>query len=403
MNEQTQATQSQLSSPIRRGVITLLTTVCFFPAISQASVSTDKDKGNARAIVDKQIHALMRKHAIPGMAIAITINGQAQYFNYGVIDKESKIPVSENTLFELGSVSKTLTASLATYAAATGQLSLDDHPSRFWPQLKGSALDRATLKHLGTYTAGGLPLQVPEEVTEDKVLSYFQQWQALAPAGTQREYSNPSIGLFGRLAALALKSDFANAMETQLFPHLGMHHSYIRVPASEMSQYAWGHNSQNQKVRVNPGVLDAEAYGVKSSSTDVLRFVALNIDSSILDTNTQTAIKATQIPYFKIGKMQQGLGWEQYAYPISLQGLLAGNSEKMIWDRNPAKEIHPSKLHYAGRLFNKTGSTGGFGNYVLFVPNAQFGLVMLANKNYPIPDRIKAAYAILEGLSSKAQ
>lgn len=399
MNEQIQATQKPISSPIRRGVITLLATACFFPAMSQAAVSTDKEKGNARAIVDKQIHALMRKHAIPGMAIAITINGQAQYFNYGVIDKESKIPVSENTLFELGSVSKTLTASLATYAAATGQLSLDDHPSRFWPQLKGSALDRATLKHLGTYTTGGLPLQVPDAVTEESVVSYFQHWQAPAPAGTQREYSNPSIGLLGRLAAVALKSDFADAMETQLFPRLGLLNSYIRIPASEMTRYAWGYNSQNQKVRVNPGVFDAEAYGVKSSSADVLRFLALNIDSSTLDTNTQTAVKATQIPYFKIGNMQQGLGWEQYAYPLSLQRLLAGNSEKMIWDRNPAQAIHPSKLHYAARLFNKTGSTGGFGNYVLFVPYAQFGLVMLANKNYPIPDRIKVAYAILEGLS----
>jgi len=44
-------------------------------------------------------------------------------------------PVTETTLFELGSVSKTFTATLGLYAQALGQLSLADHPSRFMPEL----------------------------------------------------------------------------------------------------------------------------------------------------------------------------------------------------------------------------------------------------------------------------
>jgi beta-lactamase class C len=46
-------------------------------------------------------------------------------------------------------------------------------------------------------------------------------------------------------------------------------------------------------------------------------------------------------------------------------------------------------------LFNKTGSTGGFGSYVLFVPEKKIGIVMLANRNHPIPARVRAGYAIL--------
>jgi beta-lactamase class C len=49
-------------------------------------------------------------------------------------------------------------------------------------------------------------------------------------------------------------------------------------------------------------------------------------------------------------------------------------------------------------LINKTGSTNGFASYVAFVPAQKLGIVMLANKNYPIAQRVTAAYQILTKL-----
>jgi len=372
-----------------------IASLCLVPLAGSAAT----DNPSLRAAVDKAIKPLMAQHDVPGMAVAVTVDGKTTFFSYGLASKEKNIPVSENTLFELGSISKTFTATLACYAQGQGKLSFDDHPSQYMPQLKGSAIDRATLLELGTYTAGGLPLQMPDEVNDDaQTLDYFRNWRPDAPPGTMRRYSNPSIGLFGHLAARALQSDFADAAETRLFPALGLKHTYIRVPAVAMQDYAWGYNSANKAVRVNPGVFDAEAYGVKSSAADMIRFVQANIDPSQLAAPFRQAVACTHTGYFRIGDTVQGLGWEQYRAPVSLAQLQDGNSEKMSRGLNEATRLQPPQTPPRGTLFNKTGATGGFGAYALFVPAQRVGIVMLANKNYPNAARVDAAHAILGAL-----
>jgi beta-lactamase class C len=381
----------------RRVAIALICGTCV-PLPGWAADNSEK----IRALVDAAIQPLMAEHDVPGMAVAVTIHGKAHFFNYGVASRDTQAPVNEATLFELGSISKTFTATLAAYARVQGKLSLADHPSQYMPQLKGYAIDKATLMHLGTYTAGGLPLQFPDEVSDDQMLNYYQQWKPDAAPGQQRQYSNPSIGLLGYITGIALHSDFSDAMENQLFPKLGMASSYIRVPDNAMASYAWGYDKANKPVRVNPGVLDAQAYGVKSTAADMIRYVQANITPSLLGVPVRRAVEGTHIGYFKAGALVQGLGWESYPYPVTLQHLQDGNSYDMILDANAAKPLAPRQNQGKHRLFNKTGSTNGFGSYVAFVPSKKIGIVLLANKSYPIPARIAAAHAILTQLEPLA-
>ena len=361
------------------------------------------DADVVRATVDRAIQPLIAQNDVPGMAVAVTVDGRAYFFNYGVASKQGHVPVTANTLFELGSVSKTLTATLGCYAQGLGKLSFDDHPGKYMPQLKGTAIDRTTVLELGTYTAGGLPLQFPDEVESDaQMIAYFRDWRPDAPPGTQRRYSNPSIGLFGHVTALALGADFADAIEGRLFPALGLTHSHIRMPAAAMGDYAWGYDKANQPVRVSPGPSDAEAYGVKSSAADMIRFVQANIDPGGLAEPMRRAVECTHVGRFRIGDTVQGLGWEQYRAPVSLPVLLAGNSTKMSGEPNPATRLEPPQAPLRGTVFNKTGATRGFGSYVLFVPDDRVGIVMLANKNYPIAARVQAAYTILKQLAPGA-
>lgn len=373
----------------------LLVFACLAPMAAHATEDTPR----VRTAVDAAILPLMSQHDIPGMAVGLILDGQPYVFTYGVASKEANVPVTEATLFEIGSVSKTFTATLAAYAQATGKLSLDDHPGKYLPQLKDRPIDRATLLHLGTYTAGGLPLQFPEGVTGDAAtMTYFRNWKPLAPPGTWREYSNASPGLLGLVTAKALNDDFATLMQSSVFRAFGMTESFIHVPDRKMADYAWGYR-KNSPTRVNKGPLDEEAYGVKTTVSDLIRFVQANIDPGSLEPSMRYAVEATQIGYFRSGPLVQGLGWEQYPYPVSREWLLGGNAKEMLFDPQPAYRL-TDQTASGQHFFNKTGSTGGFATYVAFVPAKKIGIVMLANRGYPIPDRVNAAWMILEQLAS---
>lgn len=352
------------------------------------------------ALVKATVEPVMQQQQIPGVAIAITVNGQPHYFNYGVASKENGKAVTENTLFEIGSVSKTFTATLAAYAQATGKLSLSDNASQVLPALRGSAFDSISVLQLGTYTAGGLPLQFPDEADhQGKMLGYFKQWKPTYAAGTHRQYSNPSLGLFGYLAAQSMGAPFDELMEKTLLPKLGLKHSYLRVPQDQMGLYAQGYNKDDKPVRVGPGALDSEAYGVKTSAVDLLRYVEANMNPASLEKPLQQAIASTHTGYYRIGEMTQGLGWEFYNYPVTRDTLLTGNSSQMAMEAHEVQPLNPPQPQRDTVLINKTGSTGGFGAYVAFIPAKDIGIVILANKNYPNPERIKIAHKILSALT----
>lgn len=350
--------------------------------------------------VQAAAQAVMKEQAIAGMAIAVTANGERHFYNFGVASRDSGQAVDRDTLFELGSISKTFNVTLAAYAQATGKLKLADSPARYLPELRGHALEHTSLLNLATHTAGGFPLQLPDNVRDNaQLMRYFKNWTPEYPAGTRRTYANPSIGLLGVISARQLGTSYRSALQDQLFPALGLYNSFVQVPGNRQSLYAQGYTRDNVPARVSPAVLADEAYGVKSSSDDMLRFVEANMGLGTLDTPLRQAIAATHIGYYQVGAMTQDLIWEQYAYPVALQTLLDGNASAMVLETHDVTPLQPPLAPQQAVWVNKTGSTNGFGAYVAFVPSQRLGIVILANKNYPNEARVKLAYQILGALS----
>lgn len=350
-------------------------------------------------IVNRAITPLMKEQAIPGMAVAVIYQGTPYYFTWGDADVAKKQPVTQQTLFELGSVSKTFTGVLGGDAIARGEISLNNPATKYWPELTGKQWQGITLLHLATYTAGGLPLQVPEDVTTDTELRrYYQNWQPEWAPGTHRLYANASIGLFGAMAVKPSGLSFEKAMTERVLQPLKLTHTWITVPPAEQKHYAWGYRD-GKAVHVSPGQLDAEAYGVKSTIQDMARWVQFNMDTSKISEKTlQQGITLAQSRYWQIGDMYQGLGWEMLNWPVNPDTIINGSDSKIALAALPAKAVTPPVPAVSASWVHKTGATGGFGSYVAFVPQKELGIVMLANKNYPNPARVAAAYQILNSL-----
>jgi CubicO group peptidase (beta-lactamase class C family) len=78
--------------------------------------------------------------------------------------------------------------------------------------------------------------------------------------------------------------------------------------------------------------------------------------------------------------------------------VVEGSDNKNALAALSVTKITPPAPLSSASWVHKTGSTGGFGSYVAFIPQQDLGIVMLANKNYPNPVRVEAAYRILEAL-----
>ena len=360
--------------------------------------AADQD-AKVRQLVDEAVKPVIARYDIPGMAVAVTVNGERFFIDYGVAVKNTRAAVTRDTLFELGSISKTFTATLATYAEVEGKLALGDKVGKHMPELQRSPLGDVRLLDLATHTAGGFPLQLPDAVkTQKELIAYYRQWKPQFVAGTTRTYANPSIGLLGMATAKAMGASFPALMEKRLLPYLGLRRTYVDVPAAQMKSYAWGYNRNGKPVRVSPALLAEEAYGIKSNAVDMIRFIEVNMGIGKVPDDVARALDATHTGYFRAGELIQDLIWEQYPYPVDLAKIVAGNAPGML-QPTPAAAIEPPMAPRADVILNKTGSTNGFGAYVAYIPSRKIGIVMLANKAYPNEARVRAAYQVLSKLA----
>jgi CubicO group peptidase (beta-lactamase class C family) len=150
-----------------------LATILFAGWFTTAAYATDQQQDQIKKLVDSAVHPVLAKYDIPGMAVGVTVHGTHYLYDYGLASKRPQKPVTDDTLFELGSITKTFTATLAAYAQVNGYLSLSDETGKYLPSLQDTKFGEVSLVNLGTHTAGGFPLQLPENIRNNVELMQY--------------------------------------------------------------------------------------------------------------------------------------------------------------------------------------------------------------------------------------
>ena len=246
------------------------------------------DEGDLTAL----LHQHASRHSVPGAAIGILRDGAATTAYYGVADVRVGDPVTPETLFSVGSVTKSMVATVIARLAAAGRLSLDDPATAHVPELRGSAWAVGTTVRDLLANRSGLPLRAGLEFDfagrtdeDDGALTRLAADVAAAgPASSFWSYSNVGWCLLGRAIETATGAVWEDAMLRHL-TSAGLRVTTFAGDAATKGRASGHEVTAEGIVPVAPMV--ARAYGpaganTVSTVTDLLRFAALHLEDSSL-------------------------------------------------------------------------------------------------------------------------
>jgi len=301
---------------------------------------------------------LITNNQIPGVAIAIYYNGQDYYFNYGVANKRTQVAVTQDTIFELASITKIFVTTLLALEIQDHKISLSDPIVNYLPALAktgGLPVDKVQVVNLATHTAS-FPRQMEQfgvgrgNITG--LYNRFKSWQPFAPIGTQYKYSNVGFGLLGAVIEGAAHNSLTALLSQNITNPLGMNHTYFTVPQSLSSNEAQGYRPNNNPA---PKYVAANFLGggaLRSSAADLLKFMKANLGVKVGQASPQllSAMQLAQQPNFVVKpQFVMALGWQRVR-------------------------------HGQGLLITKNGGNQGYATFIGFSPSNQLGVVVLTNQ-----------------------
>ncbi len=155
------------------------------------------------------IESLMKTHNIPGVSIGIYKSGEFLTTGFGVTSVDNPLPVTDKTLFQIGSITKTFTCTVIMRLVELGKLDLDAPLRSYFPEFKVSdeeTSSKISIYHLLTHTAGWLgDFFIGTGSGEDAMAKYASRMSELdqvSPLGSNVSYNNSGFYLLGYLIEL---------------------------------------------------------------------------------------------------------------------------------------------------------------------------------------------------------
>lgn len=319
---------------------------------------SDELNANIQSRIDNRINT--------SIVIGIVSSEDTQYYSYGVKSYQNNAEADENSVFEIGSISKTFTGILLADRVVKGQLSLDDPIEKLMPEGVSAPMrngESIRLYQLSNHTSGiprlpsnmspANPANPYADYTETMMLEFLNNLELSRDIGSKYEYSNFAVGLLGYVLAADQGMTYEELMIKSIAKPLGMKNTSIALSSKMSENLAKGHSGGVEVDNWDIPAL-AGAGAIRSTAADMTKFLAANmgIKKSKLYPAMQLSHKNTRDAK---SKPSIGLGWH----------ILERDNLSIIWHN---------------------GGTGGYRTFAGFIEDGDLGVVVLSNSDVGVDD-----------------
>jgi CubicO group peptidase (beta-lactamase class C family) len=321
--------------------------------------------------VDDYIRGEMEQRRIPGVALQVIRNGQpVKTGMYGFANLEWKLPVTPETVFEIGSLTKTFTSAGILLLAQEGRLSVDDRLAKHLPEIP-AAWTNVTLRHLLTHTSGiksytGLDgFELTGRQTRAQFIARLTPQPTEFEPGEKYKYSNSGYNLLGHVIESVSGTNYWAFMTRRIFRPLGMTATTDRDPRNIIPNRASGYERTNR--------------------------VHINRDYDVTDVFAAGAIVST------IGDLAR---WNA---ALDSDELLSAQSKSLMWTPGRLNDGTPITYGLGWRIetvegrrkVGHSGSTSGFSASLQRHPDRKLAVIVLTNTDEQIATRLADRIASL--------
>ncbi len=332
------------------------------PVFAQSNASAPSDS-TVRAILKERVDA--GRFAGVGVGF-VTRDGQRRVIAYG--PNAGVQPFDGNSVFEIGSITKTFTAAILADMVKKGEVALDDPVERHLPP--GTVIPKRdgrqiTLLDLATQSSGlpRMPTNFKPVDAENPYADYtpVQMYQFLANhtlargVGEKYEYSNLGVGLLGQALSYRAGKDYERLVADRVLKPLGMNDTRITLTPSMQKRLAPGHSESGTPAKNWDLPTFAGAGALRSTVNDMLTYIRANADSTSKPMGATLA--TTHGQRFTVSpQVTIGLGWHRLKTP-------AGRT--IVWHN---------------------GGTGGYRTFTGYDEASGLGIVVLSNTSRSVDE-----------------
>jgi len=310
--------------------------------------------------VKKRAAERVAQRAYPSLVIAVVDGDRQEIVTFGSLSDDKVRQPDADTVYEIGSVTKTFTALLLADAVARGEVTLDEPVQRLLPDYKipKDGEHAITLLDLATQSSGlpRLPSNFfPKDIANpyadygnDNLKSFFAQYTLPRNPGERYEYSNLGFGVLGQALAARAKSSYGELVRSRITAPLGMNDTAIVLTPRMKERFATGHDATGKVAK--PWDLGAfeGAGALRSTAHDMLTYLRALMHPSAGPLSKAASLVAQPRRPTEMDGVKIALAW----HVESRQG------EEIVWHN---------------------GMTGGYASFVAFTADRKRGVVVLTN------------------------